>query len=469
MAKASKSVYRCSGCGYESLKWLGRCPDCGAWSTLVEEKARPEKGSAHESRAFRLPSEAVPAAAREGAVARARALSEVSSQASARTVSGLSELDRVLGGGLVPGSLILVGGDPGIGKSTLLLQALAAFTRTGQQALYVTGEESPEQVKLRAQRLGIEGESLLLMAETRADLIVETITATRPVAVVIDSIQTVFDPELASAPGSVSQIREVAAKLLYLAKGLGVPTFLVGHVTKHGELAGPRVLEHMVDTVLYFEQSAGSPYRILRAHKNRFGSTNEIGVFEMRTGGLEVVTNPSEMFLAERPEDVPGSVVLPAIEGTRPVLVEVQALVSPTTFGTPRRTCLGFDSARAALLVAVLERRAGLGLLGCDIFVNVAGGLQIDDPAADLAVSLALASSLKNVAMERRTVVFGEVGLAGELRAISQPDVRVSEAAKLGFGRVIMPVASERRLGGDLGLEIIGARRLEEALDAAFG
>lgn len=468
MAKA-KTVYRCSACGYETAKWLGRCPDCGAWSTLSEEKPKLEKGSGHESRAFRLPTETMSVAAREGAAGRALALSEVTSQASSRTPSGISELDRVLGGGLVPGSLILVGGDPGIGKSTLLLQALAALARKGKAALYVTGEESPEQVKLRAERLGISGEQLLLMAETRADLIAETITATRPAAVVIDSIQTVFDPELTSAPGSVSQIREVAAKLLYLAKGLGVPTFLVGHVTKHGELAGPRVLEHMVDTVLYFEQSTGSPYRILRAHKNRFGSTNEIGVFEMQSGGLEVVTNPSELFLAERPEDAPGSVVLPAIEGTRPVLVEVQALVSPTSFGNPRRTCLGFDSARAALLVAVLERRAGLGLLGCDVFVNIAGGMTIDDPAADLAVSMALASSLKNQPLERRTVVFGEVGLAGEVRAISQPDIRVAEAAKLGFGRVIMPEASVKRLASKSGLEIIGVRKLDEALEATFG
>lgn len=470
MAK-SKSVFRCNACGYESVKWLGRCPDCGAWSSLTEEKPKVEaKTAGHDARAFRLPSELTSASAlgNETAASRARPLSDVSSSASTRTMSGISELDRVLGGGLVAGSLILVGGDPGIGKSTLLLQALAALARQGKAALYVTGEESPEQVKLRASRLGIEGHELLLMAETRADLIAETMAATRPVAVVIDSIQTVFDPELTSAPGSVSQIREVAAKLLYLAKSLQVPTFLVGHVTKHGELAGPRVLEHMVDTVLYFEQSSGSPYRILRAHKNRFGSTNEIGVFEMRAEGLEVVTNPSEMFLAERPEDAPGSVVLPAIEGSRPVLVEVQALVSPTNFGTPRRTCLGFDSARAALLVAVLERRAELGLLGCDIFVNIAGGMTVDDPAADLAVSLALASSHKKRPLEQRTAVFGEVGLAGEVRAINQPDARVAEAVKLGFKRIIMPEASKKRLGPVKGAQIIGVRRLEEALDAAF-
>ena len=460
MAKA-KTQFRCTACGYETAKWLGKCPDCGAWSTLQEEKVRAaDKAPSHAARAFRLP---------EGSSARAVPLVDVSAEGTHRTLSGISELDRVLGGGLVPGSLVLVGGDPGIGKSTLLLQALARLGDVRPPALYVTGEESPEQVKLRAERLGIDGKNLLLLAETRADLIADAIAQVKPVAVVIDSIQTVFDPELASAPGSVSQIREVAARLLYLAKSLHVPTFLVGHMTKHGELAGPRVLEHMVDTVLYFEQSTGSPYRILRAHKNRFGSTNEIGVFEMRASGLEVVTNPSELFLAERPEDAPGSVVLPALEGTRPVLVEVQALVSPTNFGNPRRTCLGFDSARAALLVAVLERKAGLGLLGCDVFVNVAGGMTIDDPAADLAVSVALASSHKNKPLERRTVVFGEVGLAGEVRAVSQPDIRVAEAQKLGFKRVIMPAASVKRLAPTKGISIVAVKTISEALEETLG
>jgi DNA repair protein RadA/Sms len=334
--------------------------------------------------------------------------------------------------------------------------------------LYVTGEESPEQVKLRAARLGIDSGAILLLAETRADRIAAAIEKHRPAAAVVDSIQTVYDPEIPSAPGSVSQIREVAARLLYLAKSVKVPTFLVGHVTKGGELAGPRVLEHMVDTVLYFESSGGQPFRILRAHKNRFGSTNEIGVFEMRQSGLEAVLNPSELFLAERPVDAPGSAVLPALEGTRPVLVEVQALVSATSFGTPRRTCLGFDTARAAMLVAVLERRAGLQLLGCDVFVNIAGGIEIDEPAADLAVACALASSLRNRPIDRRTVVFGEIGLAGELRGVSQPDPRLAEAAKLGFTRVIFPRANTARLEAPKGIEVVPVQWLEDAVNAAL-
>jgi DNA repair protein RadA/Sms len=382
----------------------------------------------------------------------------------------MKELDRVLGGGLVPGALILVGGDPGIGKSTLLLHGLEAVAKRSANArvLYVSGEESLEQVKLRADRLGVASERLLLFAETRADRIARAIEEASPAAVVIDSIQAIYDPELESAPGSVSQIREVAARFLYLAKARGVPTFLVGHVTKDGALAGPRVLEHMVDTVLYFESSTGHPYRILRAHKNRFGSTNEIGVFEMEGQGLREVANPSELFLAERPEDAPGSAVLAAIEGTRPVLVEVQALVSPTSFGTPRRTCLGFDSARAALLVAVLERRAGLDLLGCDVFVNIAGGMTIAEPGADLAVSIALASSFKNRPVAKGTVAFGEVGLAGELRAIPQAEMRLAEAEKLGFRRAIVPTACLRRLRIADGVEVVGTKTLEAALEAAF-
>jgi DNA repair protein RadA/Sms len=459
MAK-SKTIFRCSSCGYEASKWLGRCPDCSSWASLVEEAVHAEPATPQQkARAFRLPESA----------AAALPLSEVPAEAAARSPVGISELDRVLGGGLVPGSLVLVGGDPGIGKSTLLLQALAKLATAARPALYVTGEESREQVKLRATRLGILGESVLLLAETRADRVAEAIERAKPAAVVVDSIQTIYDPEVQSAPGSVSQVREVAARFLYQAKSLGVPTFLVGHVTKSGELAGPRVLEHMVDTVLYFESSAGHPYRILRAHKNRFGSTNEIGVFEMRGAGLEVVLNPSELFLAERPEGAPGSVVFPALEGTRPVLVEVQALVSPTNLGTPRRTCLGFDSNRAAMLVAVLERRAGLKLLGCDIFVNVAGGMSIDEPAADLAVATALASSMRDRPVLKKAVLFGEVGLAGELRAVSQADPRLSEAAKLGFASAILPSANLKRLEAPVSIERLGATSLESALELALG
>ncbi len=460
MAKA-KTVYRCVECGTQSAKWLGRCPGCGLWNTMGEERAETAVKGKNTERTFRLPENAI--------ATKPVPLAEVSASAADRHRTGISELDRVLGGGLVPGALILVGGDPGIGKSTLLLQALDRVARTAQgPVIYVTGEESPEQVKLRADRLGVDAKKLLLFAETRADRIVEAIEAISPAAVVIDSVQSVFDPTIESAPGSVSQIREVAARFLYLAKARGVPTFLVGHVTKDGSLAGPRVLEHMVDTVLYFESSSGHPYRILRAHKNRFGSTNEIGVFEMGAKGLGEVANPSELFLAERPAGAPGSVVLPALEGTRPVLVEVQALVSPTNFGTPRRTCLGFDNNRAALLVAVLERRAGVQLLGCDIFVNVVGGMEIEEPAADLAVSVALASSLRNRPLNSRTVVFGEIGLAGELRAVSQAELRLSEAGKLGFTRAIVPTASAKKSRPPEGLRVDSAKTLEQALDLAM-
>ncbi|MBI4818451.1 MAG: DNA repair protein RadA [Deltaproteobacteria bacterium] len=455
-----RSVFRCSACAYESRKWVGRCPECSAWNTLSEEQliAEPTQPS-QKNRAFRLPDEGI---------ARPTPLSEVSSTSGERLSTRITELDRVLGGGLLPGSLILVGGDPGIGKSTLLLQALAAIGIENSPTLYVSGEESPDQVRIRAERLELPTDDVLVYAETNAARIVEQMETIRPKAVVIDSIQTVFDPDLGGAPGTVGQIREVAARFLYSSKSRGIPTFLVGHVTKHGEIAGPRVLEHMVDTVLYFEEASGHPYRILRAHKNRFGSTNEIGVFEMRTKGLEPVENPSELFLSERPVGTSGSAVLPAIEGTRPVLVEVQALVSPSSFGTPRRTCLGFDSARAALLVAILERRAGLSLAGCDVFVNVAGGLSIADPAADLAVAAALASSLRDRPISRDVVMFGEIGLSGELRGVSQPEARLAEAHKLGFLRAIVPEAVKKRLAKDAPIEVIAADRLYEALEAAI-
>ena len=458
MAKAKLS-YRCTSCGYESLKWLGRCPDCETWSSLQEETKSSEPQSAQKGRSFRLPTEV--------GSTKPVALGAIADRPKDRVSTGMGELDRVLGGGLVAGSLVLVGGDPGIGKSTLLLQALGHLSDAGKKTLYVSGEESLEQIRLRASRLRIQGSELLLLPETRAELVAAAIEAERPAVVVVDSIQTIYDADIPSAPGSVTQIREVSARLLYQAKSLGVPVFLVGHVTKHGEIAGPRILEHMVDTVLYFERSGASSYRILRAHKNRFGSTNEIGVFEMNEGGLQTVDNPSELFLSERPTDAPGSVVLPAIEGTRPVLVEVQALVSPTNFGTPRRTCLGFDGNRAALLVAILERRVGLQLLGCDVFVNIAGGLTIDDPSADLAVSIALASSLRGLAVDPRTVLFGEVGLAGELRAVAQPEIRLKEAAKLGFSRAMVPRACLKRLEAPRGVEVVGVSKLEEALAAA--
>ena len=459
----SKSIYVCNACGTESPKWLGKCPACGAWNSLVEKRKEQTPKGKNRERTFRLPDEAVEVVPQP--------LASLSAVQTRRTLTRIGEFDRVLGGGLVPGGLILVGGDPGIGKSTLLLQALervAAQTADGC-VLYVTGEESLEQVKLRADRLGLFGEKVLLFAETRTDRICHAIEKAKPVALVVDSVQSIYDPELESAPGTVSQIREVAAKFLYLAKGRGMPTFLVGHVTKDGVLAGPRLLEHMVDTVLYFESKPGQTFRILRAHKNRFGSTNEIGVFEMGAVGLSEVTNPSEIFLAERPVDAPGSVILPAIEGTRPVLVEVQALVSPSNLGTPRRTCLGFDNSRAALLVAVLERRAGLQLVGSDVFVNIVGGMNATEPATDLAVVAALASSFRNKPVPSATVVFGEVGLAGELRAVVQPELRLREAQKLGLSKAVLPEVSLRKAEIPKGMEVCPASTVDDALEALFG
>ena len=454
MAK-TKSEFRCEACGHRTAKWLGRCPSCGAWNTIVETTRPSATPSAHAARSFRLPSRA--------ASPTPIPLEEIGVETSKRWVTGLAELDRVLGGGLVPGGLVLVGGDPGIGKSTLLLQCLDRVARADAPALYVTGEESPEQVRLRADRLGLTSSRVHVFAETRADAVVECVERTPPSALVVDSIQSVFDPTLDSAPGSVSQIREVAARFLYVAKAMSVPCLLVGHVTKDGALAGPRVLEHLVDTVLYFERSTGGPYRILRAHKNRFGSTNEIGVFEMRESGLSEVANPSQLFLAERPEGAPGSVVMPTLEGTRPILVEVQALVNPTAWGTPKRTCVGFDGNRAALLMAVLEQRAGLQLLGCDVFLNVAGGLELREPGGDLAVALALASSLAGRAGPAGWVAFGEVGLAGELRSVARSEIRLAEAAKLGFGHAVMPPLHESA-GPVPGMSVHSVRTLAEAV-----
>ncbi|MFQ5667627.1 MAG: DNA repair protein RadA [Candidatus Binatia bacterium] len=452
MAKA-RTLFACQTCGFQSPRWLGRCPDCQTWNTLVEERVVAVP-SARAGAGGEAENAVQPITALQGTVAPRRS-------------SGTGELDRVLGGGVVPGSVVLVGGDPGIGKSTLVLQALAALARSGT-ALYVSGEESPQQVKMRADRLGIAEDRLLVLAETALERIVMHVKKIAPAALAVDSIQTVFTEQLSAAPGSISQVRESAGQLVHLSKASHLATFLVGHVTKEGSLAGPRVLEHMVDTVLYFEGDRGHSFRILRAVKNRFGSTNEIGVFAMQENGLQAVANPSELFLAERPVEAPGSVVIASIEGTRPILVEVQALVSPTTFGTPRRTTLGIDPNRVALLIAVLEKKMGLHLLGQDVFVNVAGGVRVDEPAVDLGVIVAVASSALDKPVDSHTLLLGEVGLAGEVRAVGQVAARVREASKLGFSRCILPESSRRQLPALDGVELHGVASLAGAWDLLF-
>jgi len=394
-----------------------------------------------------------------------KSLNEIKLVMEERVFTNIGEFDRVLGGGIVPGSVILIGGDPGIGKSTLLLQSLNQLAVTGEKVLYVSGEESLRQTKMRAERLEISNPNLFVQAETSLETIIKNILDLRPFAVVIDSIQTMFIPGLQSAPGTISQVRESSGKLMLLAKKTGIPVFLVGHVTKEGAIAGPRVLEHMVDTVLYFEGDRGHPYRILRSVKNRFGSTNEIGVFEMKDNGLEEILSPSELFLAERPLNASGSVVVACIEGSRPLLIELQALVSYTNFGVPRRTSLGVDYNRVSLLVAVLEKKADLNFISQDIFVNIAGGIKVEEPAVDLGIIMALASSLRNLPFDSRTVVFGEVGLTGEVRAISQTEMRIKEASKMGFSRCLMPKNNVSRLSIDTDLELIGVDSIEKALD----
>jgi DNA repair protein RadA/Sms len=390
-------------------------------------------------------------------------LSDISPSTGSRYSTEIRELDRTLGGGVVMGSVVLIGGDPGIGKSTLILQSLKGLTKLGK-VLYVSGEESPEQVKMRADRLQIKSDEIILLPETSLEGIISVAQKVNPEVIVIDSIQTIFSLELPSAPGSVGQIRECATKLMFLAKKQNIPLFIIGHVTKEGAIAGPKVLEHVVDTVLYFEGDKGNPFRILRAVKNRFGPTNEIGVFEMQESGLKEVDNPSQLFLSERPDNVPGSVVTVSLEGTRPLLVEIQALVTASSFGVPRRTALGVDYNRINLLIAVLDKRLGMHLGGMDIFVNVVGGLRIDEPAIDMGIIAAIASSFKNNTIETGTFTFGEVGLSGEMRAISQADVRIKEASKLGFKKGIVPVNNTNRLESN-DIDIIGVKNVEEAIE----
>jgi DNA repair protein RadA/Sms len=448
----ARTVFACQACGFESSKWLGRCPDCGEWNSFVEERQEAPPPPNARGRQTTLALE----------TSRPHAYETIDGSDAPRVPSGIGEFDRVLGGGIVPGSMVLIGGEPGIGKSTLLLQVAQLLGRTHGAVLYVSGEESEKQIKLRGDRLGITGGGLFLMAETSLERILEEVDALKPQALVVDSVQTIFSSKFPSAPGSISQVREVATQLLFVAKGRGITTFLIGHVTKDGALAGPKSLEHIVDTVLYFEGDRHQHHRIVRAVKNRFGAISELGVFEMTGSGLKPVANPSALFLAERVEGSPGSAVAATIEGSRPVLVEIQALVSPTSFGTPRRMTLGVDANRVTLLMAVLEKRVGLALLGDDVFVNVAGGLDVSEPATDLAVAAAVASSFRNRTLPPGTVIFGEVGLAGEVRGTTQAALRVREAAQMGFRRCVMPARSVPR--EDSGIEIVGVATLEEAL-----
>ncbi|MBQ7678518.1 MAG: DNA repair protein RadA [Butyrivibrio sp.] len=458
MAVKAKSIFYCQACGYESAKWMGQCPGCHAWNSFVEEAAPAASVTKGRKVARSLP----PGEARS----LPKSLSEVTMEDEDRYDTHLGELNRVLGGGLVRGSLTLVGGDPGIGKSTLLLQVAQHLSADGWPVLYISGEESLKQIKLRALRMGTFTDHLKLLCETNLGTIEEIIRETSPRVVVIDSIQTMFSEDVTSAPGSVSQVREATGVLLRIAKSLGVSIFLVGHVTKEGTVAGPRVLEHMVDTVLYFEGDRHASYRILRAVKNRFGSTNEIGVFEMREVGLVEVANPSEYLLDGRPVHASGSIVTCAIEGTRPILIEIQALVSRTNFNYPRRQAGGTDSNRVNLLMAVLEKRLGLELSSYDAYVNLAGGLRITEPALDLAMCMALVSSFRNRAIDDTLVAFGEVGLSGEVRAVNMVEQRVGEAMKLGFGGCIVPGVSAGRLQKSYpDLRIIGVSTVAEAME----
>jgi DNA repair protein RadA/Sms len=448
MSKNS-TKYVCQSCGYVSPRWIGKCPNCSEWNTFVEEISAPLK----VSRRTGITSKIAPVS-----------FDQIEKEDAPRLHTTLNEFDRVLGGGLVSGSLILLGGDPGIGKSTLMMQLAAALK--DQAVMYVTGEESVRQIKLRAERLNAaSSRNILLLAETNLDLILDVIEAGTPDLVIVDSIQTMFRPGLESAPGSVSQVRESAALLLRFAKTHGIPIFLVGHVTKEGVIAGPKVIEHMVDTVLQFEGEAHHAYRILRALKNRFGSTNEIGIFEMHDTGLREVLNPSEIFLSERHDGTSGSTVVASIEGSRPILVEVQALVTPTNYGMPQRTSTGFDYRRLALLLAVLEKRAGMNLGQQDVFVNVAGGIRIDEPAVDLGIAASIASSLRDSPVDPSSVAVGEIGLGGEIRTIGQIEKRIHEAAKLGFKRIIVPQHNLKVFKPNGEIEIIGVDRIERALE----
>ena len=458
MAKKKKSVFVCQDCGYESAKWMGKCPGCGAWNTMVEEVIAPENnaGGAGGLRLGLSDSQ------------KPQPIAEVAIEDLPRFATGSGELDRVLGGGVIPGSMVLIVGDPGVGKSSLTLRVCADVARAGRKVLYVTGEESTRQVRMRGDRLGALADKLYVVSETNMETIEAHIENTQPELLVIDSIQTVFKPEVQSAPGSVSQVRECAVDILRIAKGKGIAAFVIGHVTKDGNLAGPRVLEHIVDTVLYFEGERNAEYRVLRAVKNRFGSTNELGLFEMRDVGLVDVPDASKLFLSDREGDS-GTVIIPTVEGTRPLLVELQALVAPTPYIPPRRTADSVDIKRIQLLLAVLEKRVHLQVGACDVYVKVAGGIKIDEPAADLGICVAMASSFANRQLRPKTIVFGEVGLSGEVRAVGQADVRINEAKRLGFQHVILPMKNYRQLGAEIsGIKLYGAETVGDALRLAM-
>lgn len=453
MKKTSKTIFTCQSCAYQTPKWLGKCPDCGRWDSFVEEvQHRDPKGGA---RTLSAPgTEPVP-------------IDSIELKSENRRLTGIREFDRVLGGGIVDGTLVLIGGDPGIGKSTLMLQVLHGLASAGCKVLYVSGEESIRQIRIRSKRLATVSSGMLVVAEVDLDTIMAMIESTRPDVLVIDSIQTMYSSELTSAPGSVTQVRESTVRLMLMAKKTGVPTFLVGHVTKDGAIAGPKLLEHIVDTVLYFEGDRNHMFRILRAVKNRFGSTNEIGVFEMKEKGLEEVANPSAVFLSERPVNAPGSVVTASMEGTRPILVELQALAS-SSYGTPRRTILGLDQNRVALLAAVMEKKLGMHLMGHDIFMNVAGGVKIGEPAVDMGIVAAIASSFLDRSIPEDTLVLGEVGLAGEVRGIGQLETRILEAKKMGFTRCLVPQSNRKRLADIDGIGITGIRNISEGIESLF-
>lgn len=445
-----KTIYACQQCGFQSKKWLGKCPDCNAWNSLVEEK------QTRSSDIRVAPSNSI-----------AANYQDISSQDNSRISSGVAEFDRVLGGGIVPGSLVLIGGDPGIGKSTLLLQ-VAEKLSNNQKVLYISGEESERQIKLRGQRLGIDPKNLFLVPETCLEKIIDEIEQHKPTCIIVDSVQTIYSEKIESAPGGISQIREVAGQMLIQAKRNTISIFLIGHVTKEGMLAGPKALEHIVDTVLYFEGEHHHNHRIVRAVKNRFGPANELGIFEMTSSGLIAVKNASELFLKQRPVGVAGSVVLASMEGTRPILVEIQALVTSSNYGNGRRMAQGVDQNRVALLIAMLEKRVGFHLYGADVFVNVAGGIALDEPAADLGIVAAIISSFKNIPIEPSITVFGEVGLAGEVRSTSQPNVRLREVAAMGLGKCLMPANNVASLEGASDVEVIGIRSVIDLLDELF-